>query len=233
MATEKNDFNINLGDTIYSDSELAGRRSRALTVDREVAEVQATASRFRTSAAPCAQPASTATGTTTSSSTTSPAPSTARRIYRRASRRSPTTRRSRSTSKNGLYRTFRWGKNLELFFLDERSFRSAKASQAVRPAISLRPRAAGRARLRSRRSIPSLDEPGGAGLPRRDQRPVADDARRPSARGVREGDQGLDGDLEGRRQRGADPAVLPAARTTAGRATRPSASSFSASCRRT
>ena len=32
------------------------------------------------------------------------------------------------TSANGLYRTFRWGRNLELFFLDERSFRSAKAS---------------------------------------------------------------------------------------------------------
>jgi len=28
---------------------------------------------------------------------------------------------------NGFYRTFRWGKNLEVFFLDERSFRSAKA----------------------------------------------------------------------------------------------------------
>jgi phosphodiesterase/alkaline phosphatase D-like protein len=32
------------------------------------------------------------------------------------------------TPRNGLYRTFRWGRNLELFFLDERSFRSAKAS---------------------------------------------------------------------------------------------------------
>ena len=30
----------------------------------------------------------------------------------------------------GLYRTFRWGKHLELFFLDERSFRSAKVTQA-------------------------------------------------------------------------------------------------------
>ena len=27
----------------------------------------------------------------------------------------------------GLYRSFRWGKNLEVFFLDERSFRSANA----------------------------------------------------------------------------------------------------------
>jgi len=32
------------------------------------------------------------------------------------------------TKQDGLYRTVRWGKNLELFFLDERSFRSAKAS---------------------------------------------------------------------------------------------------------
>jgi phosphodiesterase/alkaline phosphatase D-like protein len=32
------------------------------------------------------------------------------------------------TARNGLYRSFRWGRNLEVFFLDERSFRSPKAS---------------------------------------------------------------------------------------------------------
>jgi alkaline phosphatase D len=32
------------------------------------------------------------------------------------------------TSKDGIYRSFRWGQNLQIFFLDERSFRSAKAS---------------------------------------------------------------------------------------------------------
>ncbi len=32
------------------------------------------------------------------------------------------------SDKNGIYRSFRWGKNLQMFFLDERSFRSAKAS---------------------------------------------------------------------------------------------------------
>jgi phosphodiesterase/alkaline phosphatase D-like protein len=32
------------------------------------------------------------------------------------------------SSNKGIYRTFRWGKNLEVFFLDMRSFRSAKAS---------------------------------------------------------------------------------------------------------
>ncbi len=31
------------------------------------------------------------------------------------------------SAQNGIYRTFRWGKNLQIFFLDERSFRSAKA----------------------------------------------------------------------------------------------------------
>jgi alkaline phosphatase D len=34
------------------------------------------------------------------------------------------------SGQNGLYRTVRWGRNLELFFLDERSFRSAKADDA-------------------------------------------------------------------------------------------------------
>ncbi|MEA2340105.1 MAG: alkaline phosphatase [Solirubrobacteraceae bacterium] len=32
------------------------------------------------------------------------------------------------TAAKGLYRTFRWGRNVELFFLDERAFRSAPAS---------------------------------------------------------------------------------------------------------
>jgi phosphodiesterase/alkaline phosphatase D-like protein len=32
------------------------------------------------------------------------------------------------SKRTGIYRSVRWGKNLELFFLDERSFRSAKAS---------------------------------------------------------------------------------------------------------
>jgi len=31
------------------------------------------------------------------------------------------------SKQNGIYRTFRWGRNLQVFFLDERSFRSAKA----------------------------------------------------------------------------------------------------------
>jgi phosphodiesterase/alkaline phosphatase D-like protein len=33
------------------------------------------------------------------------------------------------TKRNGLYRSFRWGKNLQVFFLDERTFRSANADE--------------------------------------------------------------------------------------------------------
>ena len=47
-------------------------------------------------------------------------------------------------------------------------------------------------------------------MSRSDQRPLADDARRASVRGVHESDQSVDGDVEGHRQRGADPAVLRA-----------------------
>ncbi len=35
----------------------------------------------------------------------------------------------RWTARDGLYRTVRWGRNAELFFLDQRSFRSAKADE--------------------------------------------------------------------------------------------------------
>jgi alkaline phosphatase D len=34
------------------------------------------------------------------------------------------------SKQNGIYRTFRWGKNLQIFFLDERSFRSTSADYA-------------------------------------------------------------------------------------------------------
>ena len=34
------------------------------------------------------------------------------------------------SKQNGIYRTFRWGKNLQVFFLDERSFRSSLAGPA-------------------------------------------------------------------------------------------------------
>ena len=70
MAAERNDFNINLGDTIYSDSGVAGPPAR--TAPRS-GRSTGSASRSRPSGGSGRRPASTATGTITSSSTTSPA----------------------------------------------------------------------------------------------------------------------------------------------------------------
>jgi alkaline phosphatase D len=128
MAEEGNDFNVNLGDTIYSDSEVAGippalglfakwakyrknleyanlrklRRTTGLYShwdDHEFVNDFTVAEHGRALYAIGAQ---------------------AFRDYAPVS----------WSAADGLYRTFRWGRHLELFFLDERSFRSAKASTA-------------------------------------------------------------------------------------------------------
>ncbi len=230
MAAEANDFNINLGDTIYSDSEVGGAPV-ARTVAREVGEVPARARASRARVAPSRRPASTATGTTTSSSTTSLAPSTASAIYAAGVKAFTDYAPVAKPSANGLYRTFRWGKNLELFFLDERSFRSAKAASGVRR----RPRshgAAGGARcVRDPRA--RSDEPGARRhvSPRSTTRRGRCSARVSTRRSRKRSRR--------RRRRGRSSSTRcrssssTRCRTTAGRDTRPSASGSSASCRRT
>ena len=128
MAAEHNAFNINLGDTIYSDSEVPDTPV-ALTVPAKRAKYRLNLSlpalqRFRSSGATYSHwddhefinDFSVAEN--------------GGDVYN-AGRQAfldyaPVT----YSAANGLYRTFRWGRNLELFFLDERSFRSAKASAA-------------------------------------------------------------------------------------------------------
>jgi phosphodiesterase/alkaline phosphatase D-like protein len=131
MANQANDFNINLGDTIYSDSELAGaavartaaekwgkyklglalpalewlRRSAGLYSHWDDHEFVNDFSREENGGA----------------------------IYDAGVKAftdyAPVAKPSAAT---GLYRSFRWGKDLELFFLDERSFRSAKADDVCK-----------------------------------------------------------------------------------------------------
>ena len=128
MARQGNDFNINLGDTIYTDSEVEGvpipaadsvpakrkkyqlnlaysnlqllRRSTGLYSHWDDHEFINDFSRPEEGAA----------------------------VYNagvKAFREySPVT----FSKARGIYRTFRWGRHVELFFLDERSFRDAKAS---------------------------------------------------------------------------------------------------------
>jgi alkaline phosphatase D len=126
MAAEGNAFNINLGDTIYSDSEHPGVPV-ALTVAAKWAKYRLNL------ALPALQRLRRTTGLYShwddhefvndfSRAENGDA------VYDAGVRAfidyAPVT----YSDADGLYRTFRWGRNLELFFLDERSFRSAKAT---------------------------------------------------------------------------------------------------------
>jgi phosphodiesterase/alkaline phosphatase D-like protein len=126
MAREGNDFNVNMGDTIYSDSEVAGTPP-ALTVPDKWAKYK------QNLALKNLQAVRSSTGMynhwddhefindfTVAENGAS--------IYSAGVRAftdyMPVTYKART----GIYRTVQWGSNAELFFLDERSFRSAKAS---------------------------------------------------------------------------------------------------------
>ncbi|HVE67369.1 MAG TPA: alkaline phosphatase D family protein [Solirubrobacteraceae bacterium] len=131
MMLERNDFNVNLGDTIYSDSDgVLGNTTIARTVAQKWAKyrrnIGTTAlSRLRG-----------ATGFYSHWDDHEfindfSIPEDGRALYSRGVKAfrdySPVT----YTSSDGLYRSFRWGRNVEVFMLDERSFRSAKASQGT------------------------------------------------------------------------------------------------------
>jgi alkaline phosphatase D len=127
MATERNDFNINLGDTIYSDSEVGGS-----PVARTVPEKWA---KYKLGLAlPALRKLRASTGLYSHWDDHEfvndfSLPENGQAIYDAGVKAfldyAPVTEGPRGL---GLYKTFRWGKNLELFFLDERSFRSAKAA---------------------------------------------------------------------------------------------------------
>ena len=128
MASEQNAFNINLGDTIYSDSEVGGAQ-----VARTLAEKW---EKYKLGLAlPALQRLRASAGLYSHWDDHEfindfSKPEHGQAIY------SAGVEAFRDYSPVayypgiGLYRKFRWGKHLELFFLDERSFRSGKATQA-------------------------------------------------------------------------------------------------------
>jgi phosphodiesterase/alkaline phosphatase D-like protein len=138
MRAERNDFNIHLGDTMYSDSEIPGRRRPiALTVPAKWAKYKVNLGngplrRLRSSAGFYSQ-----WDDHEFVNDFSPAEKTfsggvrinGRVLYRRGVRAFRDYAPVSYSRRNGLYRAMRWGRNLELFFLDERSFRSAKADE--------------------------------------------------------------------------------------------------------
>jgi alkaline phosphatase D len=125
MTAEANDFNVNLGDTIYSDSEVGGA-PLARTVAQKWAKY-----RQNLALAPLRSLRS-AAGVYNHWDDHEFINDFSRaehgdEIYR-AGRAAFLDYMPATAGSLGLYRTFRWGRNVEIFFLDERSFRSGKAS---------------------------------------------------------------------------------------------------------
>jgi phosphodiesterase/alkaline phosphatase D-like protein len=136
MRAERNHFNVNLGDTMYSDSEIPGRlRPIALTVRQKWAKYRTNLRNRNLRGVRRAAGFYSHWDDHEFVNDFSPAENSfdndvnipGSTIYRRGAQAfrdySPVT----FSSRNGLYRRVRWGRNLELFFLDERSFRSANA----------------------------------------------------------------------------------------------------------
>jgi alkaline phosphatase D len=125
MAAERNDFNVNLGDTIYSDSEVGGAPIARTVLQKwgkyklglDLAPLRA----LRRSAGLYSHWDDHEFINDFSK------PEHGEGIYEAGVKAFTDYVPAPALGQHGLYRTFRWGKNLELFFLDERSFRSAKA----------------------------------------------------------------------------------------------------------
>jgi len=125
MAAEGNLFNVNLGDTIYSDSDVGG--PPALSVEQKWAKYRLNlglpaALRLRSSAGLYSHWDDHEFINDFTRAEHGEA------IYQAGVRAFRDYSPVSYSPAEGIYRSFRWGRNLELFLLDERSFRDAKAS---------------------------------------------------------------------------------------------------------
>jgi alkaline phosphatase D len=148
MRLEKNDFNINLGDTIYSDSEVGATfvngtyqgSDVALTRKAKWAKYKQNLAltnlqQMRTAAGLYSRPDDHEWINDYGQNETLTARNAAgqvinvpgRPLYKAGVQAFTDYAPVNWSGSNGFYQSFRWGKNLEMFFLDERSFRSAKA----------------------------------------------------------------------------------------------------------
>ena len=138
MAKEKNDFNVNLGDTIYSDSPVGATIEGgafhshvppALTVAQKWAKYR------QNLALKNLQLVRGATGMYDHFDDHEfiddfSRPTNGETLYKAGVKAFIDYMPAKYTKKDGLYRSFRWGKNLEIFLPDEISFRSAKAGDS-------------------------------------------------------------------------------------------------------
>ncbi|MDP9293001.1 MAG: alkaline phosphatase D family protein [Actinomycetota bacterium] len=147
MTGQHNDFNVNLGDTIYSDSDSQFERQDPLAIS--VSQKRAKYRDLLSDAALRKARASTSMYNHWDDHeflndfaidqklypTRSGAPEgqsrvvtvDGRKLYRVGVKAFREYMRVTYSSSSGIYRSFRWGRNLEVFFLDERSFRDAGA----------------------------------------------------------------------------------------------------------
>ena len=126
MVAENNHFNIDFGDTIYSDPEVPGAPPLSAVGQKWAMYRQKLAVQNMRSIRA-------ATGLYNHWDDHEfindfSIPENGRTLYNRGVRAFRNYMPVTYSNERGIYRSFRWGKNLELFFLDERSFRSAKAS---------------------------------------------------------------------------------------------------------
>jgi len=127
MVEEHNFFNVNLGDTIYSDSEVPGTPVALTVADKWAKYVQnislAPLADIRSSAGLYSQPDDHEWVNDFS------VPEFGVTLYNDGVKAFTDFAPVSYTPTLGFYRHFRWGKNLEIFIPDERSFRDAKASE--------------------------------------------------------------------------------------------------------
>lgn len=138
MKAERNDFNIHFGDTIYSDSEVPGALDPiALTVPQKWAKYKTNLGNAHLRALRNSAGMYSHWDDHEFINDFSPAENTfsndvnmdGRTLYNRGVAAFMDYAPVSWTRRDGLYRTMRWGRNLEVFFLDQRSFRSAKADE--------------------------------------------------------------------------------------------------------
>jgi alkaline phosphatase D len=132
MAAENNDFNFNFGDTIYSDTEVmcggAPCAPTALTtaakwLKYKINIVRPPLMKLRASGAVYNH-----WDDHEFVNDYSGEGKTGAKLYKDSVAAFLSYQPSTWSARNGLYRSFRWGKNVEVFMLDEITFRSAKAS---------------------------------------------------------------------------------------------------------
>ncbi len=157
MAEEGNDFNVNLGDTIYSDSNVAGANPALTLAAKRAKYRQALAlpalRRLRASAGLYSHWDDHEFVNDFSR------PEHGEALYAAGVKAFLDYTPADYSPARGLYRTFRWGRTVELFFLDERSFRSAKASAGSACRIGGTPDVAPTAPAAVRRAFASLFPP--------------------------------------------------------------------------